>query len=39
MSDLMMNVCTCVTDNTTCTIVYVSSVFRFNDEYTHMSNW
>jgi hypothetical protein len=35
MSELVMNIKTCVTYNTTYTMLYV----RFNDECTHMCYW
>ena len=37
MSDLMMNVHTYVTDNTTYTCCMSDLYIRFNDEYIHMS--
>jgi len=35
MSDRMMNVHTCVTDNTTYTMLFVRSLRLINDECTH----
>ena len=39
MSDLMMNVHTCVSDSTTYTMAYVRCVCVIKDEGTHMSYW